>query len=240
MTTSSSAAAAPTEADYDEWVQLDPGPTVKLFRLATHWSWDHVFRLKSYHAERIPDDGPVLLVPNHSSYTDPFTQIRGQHRVVRYMAKSQLFDMPVVGRVVKAGGGFPVRRGRGDTFAMDLARRMLQEGQPVVVYAEGTRFRDSLELGPPKSGAARLALETQVPVIPVASWGSKRRELYGRRRWQRPKVTTLYGNVMRFDGIEPTPENVERVRDEIWAAVQALYTEVEALAKSRERRSSRH
>ncbi|MCW2955311.1 MAG: 1-acylglycerol-3-phosphate O-acyltransferase [Thermoleophilia bacterium] len=224
---------APTEADYEEWVRIDPGAFVKGIRLATHWIWDHVYRLKSYRADRIPEEGPLLLVPNHASYADPFLQIRGQHRLVRFMAKSQLFDMPVIKHIVRAGGGFPVRRGRGDMFAMSLAKRMLQEGQPVVVYAEGTRYRDSLELGPAKSGAARLALETGVPVVPIASWGTKRRELYGLSKWQRRTVTTLYGEVMHFEGVEPTPENVERVRDEIWAAVSALYEEVRELAAAR-------
>lgn len=225
--------SAPTEADYAAWVQLDPGGFVRGVRLATHWIWDHVFQLKSYRADRIPVDGPVLLVPNHSSYMDPFLQIRGQHRLVRFMAKAQLFEMPVLKHIVKAGGGFPVRRGRGDTFAMDLARRMLQTGQPVVVYAEGTRYRKSLELGPAKSGAARLALETRVPVVPIASWGSKERELYGRPWWRRPKVTTLYGEVMHFEDLDPTPENIERVRVEIWDAVQKLYDEVRELAATR-------
>lgn len=218
---------------FDEWMRLDAGRTVRITRLLTHWLWDHGFRLRAYGVEHVPLEGAFLMVPNHSSYLDPFLQVRGQPRIVRYMAKAPLFDMPLVGRFVRAGGAFPVRRGESDGFAMELARRLLADGQPVVMYPEGTRFRTSAELGPPRRGAARLALESGVPVIPVASWGAKERAVHSRPWWRRPRVTVVYGEPLRFDGLEPTPENVDRVRDEIWEQVGRLYERARELDATR-------
>jgi len=213
---------APTEAEYAFWVNTRVGWFHRLIRIFTSWLWDFGFRLRSYGQENIPAEGAFLMVPNHSSYTDPFVQVKGQHRVVRFMAKGSLFKNPVARAVIRAGGGFPVQRGQGDTFAMDLARRMLADGQAVVLYPEGTRFRKSAPLGPPKRGAARLALELGVPVLPVATWGNKEPHIYGRPAWRRPKVTTVFGPLMHFEGGD-TPADVDRVRDEIWAEVERLY-----------------
>jgi 1-acyl-sn-glycerol-3-phosphate acyltransferase len=134
---------------------------------------------------------------------------------------------------MRGGGGFPVRRGTGDVFAMELARRLLRAGRPVVVYPEGTRFRKSAELGPAKRGFARLALELEAPIVPAATWGVKSREVYGRSRWRRPRATTVYGEPISYEGLEPTRENIDRVRDEVWARVHELYEQARALDATR-------
>ncbi|MCW2972092.1 MAG: 1-acylglycerol-3-phosphate O-acyltransferase [Thermoleophilia bacterium] len=213
----------PTEAEYAFWVNTRVGWFHRAIRILTGWFWNHGYQLRAYGQEHIPPTGAFLMVPNHSSYTDPFVQVKGQARVVRFMAKSTLFHNPLARSVIRAGGGFPVRRGRGDVFAMELARRMLLDGQAVVMYPEGTRFRKSAPLGQPRRGAARLVLELGVPVVPVATWGNKQREVYGRAWWRRPRVTTIYGPLMRFTAGEATPERVDQVRDEIWAEVERLY-----------------
>lgn len=218
-------AAAWIDADFDPWLSVDPGPVDRITRVFTVWAWDHVYRLRAHGVDRLPTDGPYLLVPNHSSYADPFLHARPQRRHLRFMAKDSMFTWPIAKHVIKGGGGFPVRRGKGDGFAMELARRLLQAGHPVVIYPEGTRFRDSAELGPAKRGFARLALETGVPVVPAATWGVKRREVYGRPRWRRPRATVVYGEPLDFSGLEPTRENVEHVRDVTWAKVHELYDE---------------
>jgi len=221
------------DSDYAPWLEVESDRIVRLVRLLTEWIWDHVYRLRSHGAEHIPPAGAFLMVPNHSSYIDPFVQVRGQSRVVHYMAKSSLLETPIIGRIVKAGGGFPVRRGRGDGFAIELARRLLRAGAPVVIYPEGTRYRDSIALGPARRGAARIALEMRVPVVPVATWGNKARAVYGRPRWRRPKLDTVFGEPMDFTHLDPTPENVERVRDEIWSAVTELYERARVLNAAR-------
>lgn len=219
-------------AAIEHWVHFDADRSTRVMRMLTGWWWDHVYRLRIHGSDNMPATGAFVMVPNHSSYADPFLQARGGKRVVRFMAKSNLFDLPLVGRFVRAGGGFPVRRGSGDAFAMEVGRRVLLDGQPLVVYPEGTRFRDSFELGPAKRGAARLALEIGVPILPVATWGVKRGALYGRRRWQRPGAVTVFGEPMYFDGMEPTADNAAMVRDAVWARVHELYDEARRLARA--------
>jgi 1-acyl-sn-glycerol-3-phosphate acyltransferase len=222
-----------TEAELAPWLQVDSRAIDRVTRLLTNWLWDRGFRLRAHGVDRLPASGGFLLVPNHSSYADPFLHARPQSRHLRFMAKDSMFRWPVVRHIMKGGGGFPVRRGRGDQFAMELARRLLRDGHPVVVYPEGTRFRDSAELGPAKRGFARLALETGVPVVPAATWGVKRREVYGRSWWRLPRATVVYGEPIEFRDLEPTREHVDHVRDVVWARVQELYDEARALDAER-------
>jgi 1-acyl-sn-glycerol-3-phosphate acyltransferase len=208
--------------EIDAWVEADPHRLQHAFRVFTGWIWRFAYRHRALGSEHVPRDGAVIFVPNHSSYLDPFLQVYGQPRDVRFMAKSTLFDVPVLKHIMRIGGAFPVRRGRSDSGAIDLARTILQSGQVLVIYPEGTRFRHDLPLGPAKSGAARLALESGAAVVPVASWGCKDRKLYGLRRFERRRVTVAYGEPMTFD-LEPTRENAAIARDQIWAEVQRLY-----------------
>ena len=219
-----------TDADFAPWLALDSARMDRTARVVSHWLWDHVYRLEAHGVDQIPATGGCLLVPNHSSYADPFLLARCQSRHLRFMAKASMFTYPVMRSVMKFGGGFPVHRGKGDTFAMELARRLLDAGRAVVVYPEGTRFREALELGPARSGAARLALEAGVPVIPVATWGVKCRKLYDRPRWRRPRTIIIYGEAMDFSGLEASPENVALVRDQIWSRVHELHEQARELA----------
>lgn len=222
-----------TDADYDRWLEVDSGFIDRLARILTVWWWDHVYRLQAHGVEHLPEEGAYILSPNHSSYTDPFLHARPQSRHLRFMAKASMFDYPVVRTVMRGGGGFPVKRGKGDVFAMELARRLLKAGRPVVVYPEGTRYRKSAELGPAKRGAARLALEMGVPIVPCATWGVKARHVYGRSRWRRPRATTVYGEPMDFTHLEPTPENVDLVRDAVWTRVHELYDQARSIDAQR-------
>ena len=222
-----------TDIDIQYWVQQDPRPFERFLRRTTTPIWRYLYRHRSEGAEHVPAEGGYILVPNHSSYFDPVLQVFGQRRVVRFMAKSTLFGYPLLRDFVRAGGGFPVQRGKGDSAAIDIAHEVLRDGQVLVVYPEGTRFRDSLELGPPRSGAARLALEARVPVVPVASWGAKRRELYGLGRFERRRVTVVYGEPMHFDDLEATREGVAIAKERIWAEVQRLYERARELDAAR-------
>ncbi len=222
-----------TDADYEQWLEVNSGPMDRLLRVLTCWWWDHVYRLQAHGVDHLPADGAYLLVPNHSSYTDPFLHARPQRRHLRFMAKASMFRYPVVRFVMRGGGGFPVNRGRGDVFAMELARRLLRAGRPVVVYPEGTRFRKSAELGPAKRGFARLALEVGVPIVPCATWGVKAREVYGRPWYRRPRATTIYGEPIDVTHLAATPEHVEAVRDLVWERVHELYAQARELDAQR-------
>lgn len=217
---------APTvDEQLRDWLTVDKTRTERIVRLLTEPVWDYVFRLRTYGVEHIPQTGSFLFCPNHSSWLDPFLQVRGQPRLIRFMAKAQVFDWPVVGRVVRSGGAFPVRRGQGDAFAIELAKSFLADGQPVAIWPEGTRYRDDDGLGPSRSGAARLALETGVPVVPVATYGAKPRQARNVKesRFSLPKATTVYGPPLSFGGVAPHPNSIAATRDAIWSEVRRLY-----------------
>lgn len=123
-------------------------------------------------AENIPDSDGVVLVANHVSYWDPVVVICAFKRKVYFMAKAELFKIPVVGYVVGISGAFPVRRDRTDRNAIRTALRLLEEGEVVGVFPEGTRSHSG-EMLKPHLGAAMLALKSGAPVLPVAVSGTR-------------------------------------------------------------------
>lgn len=126
--------------------------------------------------EHIPEQGAALLAINHTGYFDfilsgTLASLRGE-RLVRFMAKKELFDVPVLRLVLRAMGHIPVDRSAG-AAAMDLAVRDLEKGKLVGIFPEGTISR-SFEVKELKTGAVRIANEADVPLHPVAIWGSQR------------------------------------------------------------------
>jgi 1-acyl-sn-glycerol-3-phosphate acyltransferase len=126
--------------------------------------------------ERIPKSGPVLLASNHVSYFDPIavanlTDLAG--RRVRYLAKAELFKIPVFGAGLRSMGQIPVERGTGDTSALDAAAESLGRGRCVHIFPEGT-ISDDLEPMAGKTGLARLARTAGVAVMTVGIWGTQR------------------------------------------------------------------
>src|ERR1044072_1553340 len=118
------------------------------------------------------------------------------------MAKSLMFGPPVLTYIYKHGGVFPVRRGRHDEEAFKTAYTILDQGEMLLVYAEGGRSR-SRNLGEPKPRIGRIALETGVPIVPVAIHGSA-----GGRGWKRlrfPKVTVQFGEPLTFP-VDASPD----------------------------------
>jgi len=139
-------------------------------------------------------------------------------RRIRFMAKSQLFDNPVLTAILVHGGAFPVRRGHHDEEAMATARSILERGGMVLVYPEGGRSRDG-KLGSARPGIGRLALETGAPVVPVAIHGS-----LAIRRRRLPRVTVEYGEAMTFPRAEaPARAEQQAAADQIFAAVREMY-----------------
>jgi 1-acyl-sn-glycerol-3-phosphate acyltransferase len=136
-------------------------------------------RTRIHDGEKLPSSGPYILTPNHMSNIDPVVvgeAVWRLGRAPRFMAKSSLFGIPVVGALLRALGQIPVERGGAARGAIPLsaAKRLIAEGQGVIVYPEGSLTRDP-DLWPMrgKTGAARLALQLGLPVIPVAHWGAQ-------------------------------------------------------------------
>jgi 1-acyl-sn-glycerol-3-phosphate acyltransferase len=176
------------------------------------------FRLQRVGREHLPRTGPLLLAANHRSFLDPFVIGALVRRPVYYMAKRELFEKRWQAWVLNALGAFPVDRGTGDGEAMATARAILERGDCVVVFPEGTRVREGA-LRDPRRGIGRLALETGTPVAPVAVIGTE----HVRRGWRiRPrKVRLRVGAPLRFPTVEDcSPTLAAGVTERIWACVR--------------------
>jgi 1-acyl-sn-glycerol-3-phosphate acyltransferase len=175
------------------------------------------FRMQRIGREHLPRTGPLLLASNHRSFLDPFVIGTMARRPVYYMAKRELFEKRWQAWVLNALGAFPVDRGAGNRGAMDTARTILERGDCVVVFPEGTRTRPG-PLGEPRRGVGRLALETGAPVVPIAVIGTED----VRRGWRiRPrKVRIRAGRPLLFPTVEhSSPRLAAGVTERIWACV---------------------
>jgi glycerol-3-phosphate dehydrogenase (NAD(P)+) len=175
------------------------------------------FRLRRLGREHIPDGG-VILASNHRSFLDPFAIGCCIRRPIYFVAKRELFRNPIVGWFLNCMGAFPVRRGESDEQSMETALTLLDRGQAIVIFAEGTRIRTG-SLAKPKRGMGRLALESGVPVVPIAVTGSE----YARRGWRiRPvKVHLRCGPALSFPRVhDPSQFLAGEVTERIWPCVQ--------------------
>ncbi len=175
------------------------------------------FRLQRIGAEHIPRSGPLLLAANHRSFLDPFVIGSLTRRPVYYLAKRELFAKRWQAWLLNALGAFPIDRGAGDADAMATARAILERGDCVVIFPEGTRVRSG-PLGPPRRGIGRLALETGARVVPVALTGTED----VRRGWRiRPRrVRIRCGAPLGFPRADaPSPALAATVTERIWACV---------------------
>ena len=184
-----------------------------------------IYRVRAIGVKNVPRSGPLVLAPNHFSQMDHFFSAVYLSRQVRFMAKSQLFGPPVLTYIYKHGGVFPVRRGQRDEEAFKTAYALLDQGEMLLVYVEGGRSR-SRNLGEPRPGVGRIALESGVPIVPVAIHGSAR--VRGWKRLRFPKVTVQYGEPLTF-GVEPSPsrERQLEVAGEVFDRVRAMYARLE-------------
>lgn len=187
--------------------------------------------------EKIPETGGVVLVANHVTKIDPLTIAHFVHhhgRAPRFLAKAGLWDVPFVGWILRDAKQIPVARMSSDAQnAFAAAEKALREGECIVVYPEGTVTRDP-DLWPMrgKTGAARMALATDVPVIPVAHWGeqeilppyAKRPHLFPRKR-----IVVKAGDpvdLADLQGGEVTAEKIALATDRIMAALTGLVAEL--------------
>jgi 1-acyl-sn-glycerol-3-phosphate acyltransferase len=142
-------------------------------------------------------------------------------RRVRFMAKSQLFTPPAQ-FIYRHGGVFPVRRGHHDEEAFKTAHTILARGDIVVMYAEAGRSRSG-ELGKPRHGIGRLALESGAPVVPTAIAGSEKARNW--RKLQFPKVTVQFGEPIQFEAVaEPSKEQAQEASEVVFERVKEMHS----------------
>ena len=195
------------------------------------------FRIRALGTENVPN-GPVILAPNHGSFMDHFFSGAFLRRRVRFMAKSQLFSPSLATYIFSHGGVFPVRRGHQDEEAFTTAFRLLDQGDAVVMYCEGGRSRTGQIADEAKPGIGRLALESGVPVVPVAIVGSHKV-----RNWKRlefPKVLVQYGEPFRFGReADPSREHQQEAADYILERIRKLHSGLAQLGYRGVKRAAR-
>ena len=186
--------------------------------LLTRFPW----RLQVTGIERLPS-GPFVLVANHESLLDGFVVGAAVPRRIRFLAKDDLWQARPLGALLSALGGIPLGRGRGDRGAMRAAEAALRAGEIVGVFPQGTVLGGDARAW--HRGAARLALVTGVPIVPVCIVDAERALRPVRRRLGFPVIRLIVGDPIHVDAGEPTivaaRELTRRARQE----VEALQTE---------------
>jgi 1-acyl-sn-glycerol-3-phosphate acyltransferase len=231
----------PAEAftKYHDWARThEPGWTYTMVRILVTPVALAVYRCRAIGREHVPRTGPVILAPNHFSNMDHFFAGVYLRRRIQFLAKSQLFGKnAILTYVYQHGGVFPVRRGHRDEETFKTAHAILDRGGCVLIYVEGGRSRTG-GLGHPRPGVGRLALESGVPVVPVAIHGSA--GIRGWRRLRFPKVTVQFGAPMSFERVaRPSRDQQQEVAERIFAPVRAMYAALEERGRDAVMRSLR-
>ena len=205
-------------------------------------AWSLMVRYRFTPQSKLPQSGPFILAPNHYSEIDPIAMgaaVWHLGRLPRFMAKASLFRVPVFGWLLRASGQIPVER-QGSARAssdsvnpMGAAAQLIERESGVIVYPEGTLTRDP-GLWPMrgKSGAVRLALESGIPLIPVAHWGTQ--ELmprYAKRIHPFPRKTIHVSvgeplDLSRFAGRPLDQRVVSEATNQLMDAITALLAEL--------------
>ena len=173
-----------------------------------------------YGAEHVPQQGPLVVVSNHASYFDPPLLSCCVGRPVAYMAKEELFQIPILKQAIQWYGAYPVSRGASDRSAIRSALKYLEAGWATGVFLQGTRTPDG-KITDPKLGAALIAAKAKAPLLPVSLWGTQGVLKKGSAMPQPVPVTVRIGQVI------DAPSSTER--EELQAVTQQCVTAIQAL-----------
>jgi 1-acyl-sn-glycerol-3-phosphate acyltransferase len=194
-------------------------PVVKLF-----------VPLRVYGVERVPRQGGVVLAFNHFSWIDPPVFGAACPRTIHYMAKVEAHRVPGLGQLIRSFGAFSVRRGESDREAVRIARQVVQDGNALGLFAEGTRQRSGVP-GDVQAGAAMVAIQEGVPIVPAAIHGSQTWRLGSRR-----PVSVAWGEPFTLDGLPPGGKGYREGSAEIQRRLRTLWdwlVEIHALGRPR-------
>lgn len=174
-------------------------------------------RLKVYGKDRVPREGGLVVASNHFHWLDPAILGVASPRVVYYMAKIEAHRAPGLGTFIRAFGCFPVRRGESDRDAVRTMRRVVAEGKALGLFVEGSRQRSG-KPGLVQPGAAMVALQEDVPIIPVA--------IHGTQWWKpgsRQPVSIAWGEPMRLEGIPKGGKGYKEASALVQAEIRRLW-----------------
>jgi 1-acyl-sn-glycerol-3-phosphate acyltransferase len=174
-------------------------------------------RLKVYGKDRVPPDGGCVVAANHFSWLDPLVLGVASPRVVYYMAKVEAHRIPGLGAFIRAFGCFPVRRGESDREAVRTMRQIVADGHALGLFVEGTRQHSGVP-GLVQPGAAMVALQESVPIVPVA--------IYGTQWWRlgsRQPVSIAWGEPMQLDGLPKGGKGYKQASALVQAEIRRLW-----------------
>lgn len=194
-----------------------------VLRLLVAWLMRLYFRLEARGVEHVPRTGPVLLVSNHSSVLDPPVIGAVTPRPLAFLAKAELFRIPLFGGLIRRLNARPVRREGADAGALRTVLRVLGEDRVLLTFPEGTRGEEGV-LRPPKAGAGMLAVLSGAAVVPVYLSGTGRAWPRGRRLPRPTKITVHFGPALAL----PRREGGER-RDHYEAVSRAMMAAITEL-----------
>jgi 1-acyl-sn-glycerol-3-phosphate acyltransferase len=191
-------------------------------------------RGRIYNSERLPPKGPCIVAPNHASFLDPPIVGQACNRPIFYVARRTLFDNKFLGWLLPKWNAIPVERGRGDLGAIRAVMELLQRGETVLLFPEGTRSRDGkLQKGQP--GIGMLVAKTGATVVPVRVFGAF--DAFSRTsKWPRPKkLVVKFGHPIRFDVTERAKQAHGRDAKTLYAGISdEIMQRIAALAPRRD------
>jgi 1-acyl-sn-glycerol-3-phosphate acyltransferase len=173
--------------------------------------------LRIYGSEHVPRDGGVVLAFNHFSWIDPVVYGAASPRTLYFLAKSELHEIPMMGPFIRLFGTYAVRRGESDRQAVREMRRCVHDGNALGLFAEGTRQRSGVP-GEVKPGAAMVALQERVPIVPAA--------VQGTQHWQPGNfhpVSVAWGKPMLFDGLKANGKGYREASAELERRIGELW-----------------
>jgi 1-acyl-sn-glycerol-3-phosphate acyltransferase len=181
------------------------------------------FGLEVRGREHVPTTGPALIVSNHVSILDPPFVGGAAPRELYFLAKEELFDVPLFGRFIRALNARPVKRDGSDGRALKAALKLLGENRAILLFPEGTRGVEG-RLGEGKPGAGMLAVLSGAPVVPVYVSGTARALPPGRALPRRARVTVSFGPPLLFKsaGDERRKERYREATEEMMRAIAQL------------------
>lgn len=181
-----------------------------------------VFRVRIFGREHIPQEGPVILAANHASNIDPPLMASLIKRPVSYMAKSELFENPIFGGLIRRCHAFPVKRGASDRGAIKAAVNILKEGRVFGMFPEGRRSKTGA-LQKAEGGVALIAAMTGAPVVPVAILNTHRIFANGGTL---PALRIMYGRPIYFQGDRKDKEDLALFSNEIMRQIACMRDEL--------------